>query len=1374
MTKIKRIRKSFSKLEKVLEQPYFLETQKKSYDIFLQKDVDIEDRQNVGLQSAFLSVFPIKDFYGTSQLDFVSYEIGEPKYTIDECILKKLSYSAPIRITVRLITWDIDSESGAKSIKDIKEQKIYFGDFPLITDNSTFIINGIERVIVSQLHRSPGVFFTYDKKDLIARIIPYRGSWIDFEFDSKNLLYVKIDKRKKIPATILFRALGLSTKEILNYFYEKEEYIFEDNKIFKILNYDREKTLLNFRLLEDISLDGEVIIQKNRRIKKNTVKKLKNAGITRLIAEKDDLINKISANDIIDEATGEIIIETNQVITEEKLEQIKQAGIKFIEVLFIDNINTLPIIRDTLAIDKISDIAKKYKEDFPDKSIKDIEVSAALITIYKRLRPGEPVDEDIASNFFASLFFDKEKYSLSKIGRLKLNFKLGQKKSIDDVVLKKDDILLVAKYLIEIKNGTPGYEVDDIDNLGNRRVRSVGELIENQFRIGLVRMERAIKEKLSLKDIDSLMPQDIINHKPVMTVINDFFQSSQLSQFMDQTNPLSEITHKRRLSALGPGGLTRERAGFEVRDVHATHYGRICPIETPEGPNIGLISSMTTYSVVNDFGFLETPYKKVVNGKVTDEIVNLSAFEEKDIIIAQANAPIDKDGNFKNEFVLSRINGDFKLIHKNDVHMMDVSPNQVVSVAASLIPFLEHDDANRALMGSNMQRQAVPLLSTEAPLVGTGMEGKTAKDSGLAIVSKRDGIVQNVDRDRIVIKSFEDTLDNYDIYYLLKNRKSNQNTIYEQKPVVIQGDIVKAGDVIADGPAMDNGELALGKNVLVAFMPWGGYNFEDSILINENILKNDVFTSVHIEEFEALARNTKLGDEEITADIPNVAESDLKNLDENGIVRIGAYVHADDILVGKVTPKSETQLTPEEKLLRAIFGEKAKDVTDSSLRVPPGVEGVVVDVKIFSRQRKINFEIDKYLEKDTAFLEKMKREEIAIVKSNFYSKMCKLLSGKKLKKQLMFGDNVLNADTILTEELIKDIPTGVFDKISVDSHTEEEIYKYKILYETKIKNIDTAYQNKIENLGSGDELQPGVFTMVKVFLAVKRKLSVGDKMSGRHGNKGVVSKILPEEDMPFLSNGTVVDIVLNPLGVPSRMNVGQIFEAHLGWALKEVGDKINEYIEENYSPDKLREKIIEYYNDKEVANFVRGLDEESIIEMAKSLSKGLFISTPVFDGASEQEVKDYLKRVGLPETGQVDLFDGRTGDKFDKKVTVGVMYMLKLHHLVDEKIHARSIGPYSLVTQQPLGGKAQFGGQRLGEMEVWALEAYGAAYTLQEFLTVKSDDLQGRNRMYESIVKGKNFLQAGVPESFNVLINELKGLGLDLQLIEYNQEDLQQ
>jgi DNA-directed RNA polymerase subunit beta len=1371
MIKIKRMRKSFSKLKKILEQPYLLEAQQKSYELFLQKDVAPDDREDIGLQAAFTSVFPINDFYGTSQLDFVSYEIGEPKYSIEECILKKLTYTAPLRITVRLISWDIDPDTEAKSIRDIKEQKIYFGEIPLITENATFIINGIERVIVSQLHRSPGVFFTFDKKDVIARIIPYRGSWIDFEFDSKNLLYVKIDKRKKIAATILFRALGYSSKEILDFFYDTEDFVFEDGKVYKVLNYDKERTLLNYKLIENVMSGNEVLIPKNRKVKKNTIKRLKAAGIEKLLATEEYLKGKYVANDIIDDETGEVILESNEMLTEEKLKYIKECGIKKITVLFIDNVSSLPIVRNTLVVDKINDIAKKFRSEHPDKPLKDIEIEASVISIYKRLRPGEPVEYETAKNFFNALFFNEERYSLSRIGRLKMNFKLNMKKPIDLVTLEPDDVLSVAKYLIEIKCGTPGYDIDDIDNLGNRRVRSVGELAENQFRIGLVRMERAIKEKLSLKDIDSLMPQDIINHKPLITVLNDFFQSSQLSQFMDQTNPLSEITHKRRLSALGPGGLTRERAGFEVRDVHATHYGRICPIETPEGPNIGLISSMTTYARINDFGFLETPYRKVVNGKVTEEIVHLSAFQEKGLVIAQANAPIDNEGNFINDMVLSRIDGDFKLVHKNEIDYMDVSPNQVVSVAASLIPFLEHDDANRALMGSNMQRQAVPLLVTEAPLVGTGMEGKTARDSGLAVIAKRDGVVDRVDRDRIIIKVDDEGFDCYDIYQLLKNRKSNQNTIYEQRPLVFKGEKIKAGDVIADGPGMNNGELALGKNVLVAFMPWGGYNFEDSILISEKIVKEDVYTSVHIEEFECFARNTKLGDEEITADIPNVGDAELKNLDDNGIVRIGAYVAPGDILVGKVTPKSETQLTPEEKLLRAIFGDKAKDVTDSSLRVPPGVEGTVVDVKIFSRQKGGTLDIDTYLEKDIEFFEKIKSSELTLVKNAFYEKMKKLLKGKKIKKKLSFDNIEIEEGSVLTEDVIESIPTGIFESLSLTEGIEDDIKNIKAQYNKKIKEIDDKYKTRIENLGTGDELQPGVFTMVKVYLAIKRKLSVGDKMSGRHGNKGVVSKILPEEDMPFLADGTPVDVVLNPLGVPSRMNVGQIFETHLGWAVKEIGNKISEYIEKNYSPDKLKEQIKYFYKDEEINNLLDGFSDEEVVKFAEELGNGLFIATPVFDGASEEEVKEYLKMAELPESGQVTLYDGRTGEKFANDVTVGYMYVLKLHHLVDEKIHARSIGPYSLVTQQPLGGKAQFGGQRLGEMEVWALEAYGASYLLQECLTVKSDDLAGRNRMYEAIVKGKNFLQAGVPESFNVLVNELKGLALDVKLIEYDDEE---
>ena len=1365
----KRIRKSFSKLPKVLESPYLYEIQKKSYEKFLQKDVDPEEREDVGLQAAFNSVFPIKDYYGTSQLDFVHYTIGEPKYDIEECMLKKISYTAPLKILVRLISWDVEAETEPKPIKDIKEQEIYFGEIPLMTPNATFIINGVERVVVSQLHRSPGVFFVLDKKDYVARIIPYRGSWLDFEFDSKNHLHVKIDKRKRLPATVLFRALGYSTEEILNYFYETEEYILEGENIYKILNYEKERTLLNFKIIEDVyDKNGELIVAKNRKIKRNTIRKLKAAGIDKLPATEEHIIGKVAAHDIIDENTGEVLVECNEVIDEERFEKIKEAGIKKIEVLFIDDLTTLPIIRNTLVLDKISEIAKEHQKEHPEKDITEIEREAALITIFKRLRPGEPPTLEAAENLFNNLFFNEERYSLSKIGRLKLNYKLGQNKPLDKVTLEPDDILAVAKYLIEIKNGTPGYEVDDIDHLGNRRVRTVGELVENQFRLGLVRMERTIKEKLSLKDIDSLMPHDIINHRHVMSVLHDFFSTSQLSQFMDQTNPLSEITHKRRLSALGPGGLSRERAGFEVRDVHPSHYGRICPIETPEGPNIGLISSITTYARVNEFGFLETPYRKVVDGKVTNEIVYLTAFEEKGLVIAQANAPIDEEGRFKNPYVLARKDGDFKFVRAEEVNLMDVSPNQVVSVASSLIPFLEHDDANRALMGSNMQRQAVPLLVREAPLVGTGMEKKVAKDSELAIVAKRDGTVVKVDSFRIIVKADKaDGLDNIDIYYLMKNRKSNQNSSYDQIPLVNVGDRVKEGDIIADGPSMDNGELALGKNVLIAFLPWGGYNFEDSILVSERLLKDDVYTSVHIEEFECMARNTKLGDEEITRDIPNVSEDALKNLDEHGIVRIGAYVRPGDILVGKVTPKSETQLTPEEKLLRAIFGEKAKDVTDSSLRVPPGVEGTVIDVKIFSRKGLEDETIKDYIEKEKQKLDRFKKDEIRYTKETFYEKMIKLLKGQILKRKVSYDNKELEKGTQLTETLIKDIPTGIFDKISVGNpEIEREIKKFKKLYDARIKEIEKRYEKKLENLTSGDELPAGVFKMVKVFLAIKRRLSVGDKMSGRHGNKGVVSKILPEEDMPYLEDGTPVDIVLDPLGVPSRMNVGQIFETHLGWALKELGKHIDDYIKKNYSPDKIRKKIKDIYEDEEVAKYVDSLDDESLMEFARELRKGLFVASPVFDGASEEEVKHYLRKANLPDTGQVTLYDGRTGEPFESKVTVGYMYMLKLHHLVDDKIHARSIGPYSLVTQQPLGGKAQFGGQRLGEMEVWALEAYGAAYSLQEFLTVKSDDLTGRNRMYEAIVKGKNFLDPGVPESFNVLINELKGLALDIELIE--------
>ncbi len=1361
-----RVRKNYAKIGKIIDIPNLIDIQKQSYQKFLQRDIAPDKREDLGLQGVFKSVFPIKDFSETSSLEFVSYQLDRPKYDVDECRQRGMTFAAPIKVVIRLVVWDTNEESGSQSIRDVKEQEVYFGELPLMTENGTFIINGTERVVVSQLHRSPGVFYDHDKGKThssgkllySARVIPYRGSWLDFEFDPKDLLHVRIDRRRKLHATVLLRALGYSSEELLNYFYSTETvYLGEGKKYEKSVEYD---LLPGQRATRDIRHPDsrEILVKKNRKFTRAAIKKLQDSKVDRLAVEVGDVVGKVAANDVIDENTGEVLLSCNEEISEPKLDELREHGIESFKVLFIDGLNVGSYLRDTLIADKLAS---------PEE---------AILEIYRRLRPGDPPTPETAGNLFNNLFFNPERYDLSKVGRLKLNYKFKVEESIEHCVLTKRDILETVRYLIELKNGKGN--IDDIDHLGNRRVRAVGELMENQYRIGLVRMERAIKERMSMsQEIETLMPHDLINAKPVSAVVKEYFGSSQLSQFMDQTNPLSEVTHKRRLSALGPGGLTRERAGFEVRDVHATHYGRICPIETPEGPNIGLIASLSTYARVNEFGFIETPYRKVENGHVSDKVEFYSALQEEGHHIGQANAQIDKKGKFITPTVSARHNGDFVMTKAEEVNLMDVSPNQLVSVAASLIPFLENDDANRALMGSNMQRQAVPLVKTAAPLVGTGIEGIVARDSGVTLVARREGIVESVDAARIVVRPVDsgdhDPLSaKPDIYTLVKFQRSNQNTCMNQKPIVQRGDRVKPGDVIADGPATEMGELALGQNVMVAFMPWGGYNFEDSILISERLVKDDIFTSIHIEEFECVARDTKLGKEDVTRDIPNVGEEALKDLDESGIVRIGAEVKPGDILVGKITPKGETQLSPEEKLLRAIFGEKAGDVRDSSLRVPPGVQGIVISAKVFSRKGTEKDERAKDIE--DAEREKLvtdQRDEIKIIADSYHQKMRRLLLNKTTASRLVDDKGkVLSAKGVkLGNAELDEIPVRYYPELQVvegGGKTEEKLTQLGQRLEDDVASIDGLYKDKIAKLTKGDELPPGVIKMVKVYVAIKRKLAVGDKMAGRHGNKGVVSRILPEEDMPFLEDGTPVDVVLNPLGVPSRMNVGQILECHLGGAARELGRQIDAYMHQQYDAKVLREKLNKIYTTEQAHEFIGKLEDDDIVRFADRLRRGVHMATPVFDGAKEEEIKAALTMAGLDTNGQRTLFDGKSGDSFAHDVTVGIMYILKLHHLVDDKIHARSIGPYSLVTQQPLGGKAQFGGQRLGEMEVWAMEAYGAAYALQEFLTVKSDDVIGRTRMYEAIVKGENTLESGLPESFNVLLKELQSLCLNVELIE--------
>ncbi|CAM3813052.1 DNA-directed RNA polymerase subunit beta [Litorimonas haliclonae] len=1350
----KRIRKSFGRIPEVVRMPNLIEVQKSSYEQFLQKSIDRADRgKDEGMNGVFNSVFPVRDFSDRAVLEYVSFEFETPKFDEEECQQRDITFAAPLKVKMRLVVFDIDDDTGARSVKDIKEQDVYMGDIPLMTDKGTFIVNGTERVIVSQMHRSPGVFFSHDKgkghssgKFLFsARIIPYRGSWLDFEFDAKDILYARIDRRRKLPATTVLYALGMSKEEILEQYYESLTFKFDKKTDGWVRPFNAED-YRGAKLLRDLvdAKTGEVVAPSGRKLTKRGAKKLADDGLKNILISNEEMSERFAAEDIVNTSTGQIYAEAGDELSIESMEQINEAGITELSVLNIDYVNVGPYIRNTLAADK-----NDTRE-------------GALVDIYRVMRPGEPPTAEAAEDLFNSLFFDGERYDLSAVGRVKMNLRMDMQDVGDEIrVLRKEDILAVVDTLTKLKDGIG--QIDDIDNLGNRRVRSVGELMQNQYRIGLLRMERAIKERMQSVDIETVMPHDLINAKPAAAVVREFFGSSQLSQFMDQTNPLSEITHKRRLSALGPGGLTRERAGFEVRDVHPTHYGRICPIETPEGPNIGLINSLATHARVNKYGFIESPYRKINNGKLTNEVVYLSAMEEARYTVAQANAEINDKTELASDFVTCRVNGEVTLVAREDVDFIDVSPKQLVSVAAALIPFLENDDANRALMGSNMMRQAVPLLKAEAPLVGTGMESVVALDSGATVAAKREGIVEQVDAKRIVIRATKETdltRSGVDIYNLLKFQRSNQSTCINQRPLVTVGDEVKAGDIIADGPSTDLGELALGKNVLVAFMPWNGYNFEDSILISERIVRDDVYTSLHIEEFSIMSRDTKLGPEEITRDIPNVGEEALRNLDEAGIVAVGAEVHAGDILVGKVTPKGESPMTPEEKLLRAIFGEKASDVRDTSLKLPPGASGTVVEVRVFNRHGVDKDERAMQIEREEIeALGKDRDDELSILERSIYGTVQNTLMGKNA----VSGPRGFKKGPV-TEETLNDIPRSDWWRIGVDDEQAiGELEALKEQYDSSKARLDARFEDKVDKLQRGDELPPGVMKMVKVFVAVKRKLQPGDKMAGRHGNKGVISKINPIEDMPFLEDGTAVDIVLNPLGVPSRMNVGQILETHLGWACSGVGKMINEALE-TYKAEgdmsALKDTLQHAYGEEET--LPRKNDE--LIELAGNLTKGVPIATPVFDGAREPNIVEMLEKAGLHSSGQVTLHDGRTGDRFTRQVTVGYKYLLKLHHLVDDKIHARSIGPYSLVTQQPLGGKAQFGGQRFGEMEVWALEAYGAAYTLQEMLTVKSDDVAGRTKVYESIVRGDDGFEAGIPESFNVLVKEIRSLGLNVEL----------
>ena len=1365
----KRLRKYYGKIREVLDMPNLIEVQKSSYDLFLRSGEAEIPTDGEGIKGVFQSVFPIKDFNETSVLEFVGYDLEKPKYDVEECQQRDMTYSAPLKVTLRLIVFDVDEDTGAKSVKDIKEQDVFMGDMPLMTPNGTFVVNGTERVIVSQMHRSPGVFFDHDKgkthssgKLLFAcRIIPYRGSWLDFEFDAKDLVFARIDRRRKLPVTTLLYALGLDQEGIMSAYYDTVNFQVVKGRGWKTKFFP--ERVRGTRPIYDLidAVTGEVIAEAGKKVTPRAVKKLIDEGkVTELLVPFDKIIGKFVSQDLINEETGAIYVEAGDELTAEydkegemiggSLKDLMDAGFADIPVLDIDNVNVGPYMRNTMMQDK------------------NLSRDTALTDIYRVMRPGEPPTVDAASALFDTLFFDSERYDLSAVGRVKMNMRLALEAEDTQRTLRKEDIVSCVKALVELRDGKG--DIDDIDHLGNRRVRSVGELMENQYRVGLLRMERAIKERMSSVEIDTVMPQDLINAKPAAAAVREFFGSSQLSQFMDQTNPLSEVTHKRRLSALGPGGLTRERAGFEVRDVHATHYGRMCPIETPEGPNIGLINSLATFARVNKYGFIETPYRIVKDATVTDEVHYLSATEEMRHTVAQANAKLDENGRFVNDLVSTRQSGDYTLAPVENVDLIDVSPKQLVSVAASLIPFLENDDANRALMGSNMQRQAVPLLRAEAPLVGTGIEEIVARDSGAAIMAKRAGVVDQVDAQRIVIRATED-LDlgdaGVDIYRMRKFQRSNQNTCINQRPLIKVGQAVSKGQVIADGPSTDLGELALGKNVVVAFMPWNGYNYEDSILISERVARDDVFTSVHIEEFEVAARDTKLGPEEITRDIPNVGEEALRNLDEAGIVYIGADVEPGDILVGKITPKGESPMTPEEKLLRAIFGEKASDVRDTSLRVKPGDFGTVVEVRVFNRHGVEKDERALQIEREE--VERLARDrddELAILDRNIYARLRSMIIGKTALK----GPKGVKANAVIDEDLLESLSRGQWWQLALSEECDAKIVEaLHEQYEVQKRILDARFEDKVEKVRRGDDLPPGVMKMVKVFIAVKRKLQPGDKMAGRHGNKGVISKVVPMEDMPFLADGTPVDFCLNPLGVPSRMNVGQILETHMGWAARGLGVNIDESLNDYRRSGDLtpvREAMRLAYGDDVYEEGIASMDEDSLLEAAGNVFNGVPIATPVFDGAKEGDVNDALVRAGFDKSGQSILFDGRTGEQFARPVTVGIKYLLKLHHLVDDKIHARSTGPYSLVTQQPLGGKAQFGGQRFGEMEVWALEAYGAAYTLQEMLTVKSDDVAGRTKVYESIVKGEDNFEAGIPESFNVLVKEVRGLGLNMELLD--------
>ncbi|MCX7613425.1 MAG: DNA-directed RNA polymerase subunit beta [Caldimicrobium sp.] len=1357
LNKALRIRKSFAKVKQIADLPDLIAIPKNSYEQFLQAETPPDQRQEVGIHRCFKTIFPIKDYAEVSVLEYLDYKILPPEYEPWEAKDKGQSYEASMKLRVRLVTYDIDSGTGVKSIRDIKEQELYFGTIPRMTEDGRFIINGTERSVVNQIQRSPGVIFEKEKTQAkagrltyIGRVIPVKGSWVDFIYDYKGRFFVRIDKRKNISATVFLKAMGLSEEAILNLFYPRERYYILDDGVERELDFEilsGQKAEADFIHPET----GEVLIKKGKVISSGVIRKFKELKISRVKGEDKILLGKISAKEIIDKETGEVLLPLNTEITEDILRNLRKKGIKEVDVLFTDIHRYSLALRDSLKTDKA-----KTKEE-------------ALLEIYRKMRPTSPATLEVASAYFNSLFFDLQTYDLSEIGRYKINLRLGLDIPITHRTLTLDDVIAILKELIRLKEEEE--EGDDIDSLSNRRIRAVGELVENQFLIGLMRMERLIKEKLQLQDVENLTPGDLINSKPVLSAVKEFFAQGQLSQFMDQTNVLSMLTHKRRLSALGPGGLTRERAGFEVRDVHPSHYGRICPIETPEGPNIGLIVSPTTYAKTNPYGFLETPYRLVKNGKVTDQIIYLNAAEEKDMVIAQSTIDLDSEGNILTDVVPARKNGEFIMARRDEVDLVDLFPAQMVSVSASLIPFLEHDDANRALMGSNMQRQAVPLIKTKAPLVGSGMERSVAKHSGFLVLAEKDGVVENVDSQRIVVRydAEDGGFPEVKVYNLSKWIKSNQNTTFNQKPVVKPGQRVRKGDILADGPSIDHGELALGKDVLVAFMPWRGYNFEDSIIISERLVRDDVFTSVHIEEFECVARETKLGKEEITRDLPNVSEEAILHLDKSGIVQIGSFVRPGDILVGKVTPKGETTLSAEERLLRAIFGEKAKDVKDTSLRVPAGIEGIVIDTKVLTRK---GVEKDsRAKQKEDEAIAKILRNQadlLEILKRNLISRLSQVLEGVESQGNLEWEDEIfINKGDSFTKEVLLKLPTALISKLKEVVPQEKRNIVQELVknFEKKRKEIGEQYEAKINKIKQGEELPPGVLKIVKVYVAMKRKLQPGDKMAGRHGNKGVVSKIVPIEDMPFLPDGRPVDIILSPLGVPSRMNIGQLLETHLGWACKELGSKLAS-LAQNYQTEAIKSLLKEIFSEEEYERYVEGKTDEEILELAKVFEDGIPIATPVFSGAKESEIKKWLKLAGIDESGTTVLYDGMTGEPFMERVTVGVMHMLKLHHLVDDKIHARSTGPYSLITQQPLGGKSQFGGQRLGEMEVWAIEAYGAAYTLQEFLTVKSDDVEGRTKMYEKLIKGKNFLEAGLPESFRVLTKELQGLALDIELIE--------